>query len=416
MNGCILAIGSIVDPRIFNTCFLCFVKKKLLEFPAATKRRSAGIGFRALKAQRKHAKHAKIKPRSLNASPRISTFIKINQSPHDTEVSSFTRESTMEDALEGYDDTNRAFLQALLARGSLDLDEGKELLAHIFTVKDERVTSKDDVTLDDLKSYIASAAQALSPFDYEIRSMRHQLSNKQTWALVNSASDPLTQLATTFTTEEMFYIKRLLDAMFETFNTKGKELMAITSTQAIHSSIIGGSGRQSIGDEDMQVVDNGVKRSDGERILSELIAQGWFERSERGYYSLTPRAILELRSWLIDTYNDSDDPDEWQPIKNCEACKGIVTVGLRCSKRDCIVRLHKICQSAYFNSRPNKNCPRCETEWDGKNYVGEKVVTSTEDNLREKRRSSASSRGRGAPVEEEEAEEEEQDEDENEQE
>ncbi|APA08810.1 hypothetical protein SS1G_02603 [Sclerotinia sclerotiorum 1980 UF-70] len=322
----------------------------------------------------------------------------------------------MEDALEGYDDTNRAFLQALLARGSLDLDEGKELLAHIFTVKDERVTSKDDVTLDDLKSYIASAAQALSPFDYEIRSMRHQLSNKQTWALVNSASDPLTQLATTFTTEEMFYIKRLLDAMFETFNTKGKELMAITSTQAIHSSIIGGSGRQSIGDEDMQVVDNGVKRSDGERILSELIAQGWFERSERGYYSLTPRAILELRSWLIDTYNDSDDPDEWQPIKNCEACKGIVTVGLRCSKRDCIVRLHKICQSAYFNSRPNKNCPRCETEWDGKNYVGEKVVTSTEDNLREKRRSSASSRGRGAPVEEEEAEEEEQDEDENEQE
>lgn len=231
--------------------------------------------------------------------------------------------------------------------------------------------------------------------------MRHQLSNKQTWALVNSASDPITQIATTFTTEEMFYIKRLLDAMFETYNTKGKEVMAITSTQAMHSSLIGGSGRQSIGDDDMQTIDNGVRRSEAEKVLSGLMAQGWFERSKRGYYSLTPRAILELRSWLVDTYNDSDDPDEWQRIKSCRACKGIVTVGERCSNRDCDVRLHKICETAYWNSRPNKNCPNCETEWDGRHYVGEKAATSTDDNLREKRRSGATSQRRRAPTQEE---------------
>ncbi|RAL62188.1 hypothetical protein DID88_002672 [Monilinia fructigena] len=312
----------------------------------------------------------------------------------------------MDDALENYDDTNRAFLQALLARGSLNLDEGKELLARIFTVKDEgRVFSPDAVTLDDLSSYLNSAAQALSPFDYEIRSMRHQLSNKKVWALVNSASDPLTQLATTFTTEEMFYIKRVLDAMFESHNTKGREIMAITSTQALHSSLTGGSGRQSIGDADMQTVDHGVKNSEAERVLAGLVAQGWFERSRRGYYSLTPRAILELRSWLVDTYNDSDDPDEWHRIKSCEACKGIVTVGERCSRRECNVRLHKICETAYWNSRPNRKCPKCGTEWDGEHYVGEKVVTSTEDNLREKRRSGVSSQGRRAPVEEDEDEE-----------
>lgn len=141
--------------------------------------------------------------------------------------------------------------------------------------------------------------------------MRHQLSNKQVWALVNSTNDPLTQFATTFTTEEMFYIKRLLDVMFETFNTKGKEVMAITSKQAIYSSIIGRSGRQSVGDADMQIVDHSVKRTDAEKVLAGLIAQGWFKRSKRGYYSLTPRAILELRSWLVDTYNDSEDPEEW---------------------------------------------------------------------------------------------------------
>ncbi|KAK6603601.1 RING-like domain-containing protein [Botrytis cinerea] len=307
----------------------------------------------------------------------------------------------MENAPEQYDDTNRAFLQALLARGTLNLEEGKDLLAHIFTVQDDgRVTSADDVTKDDLNSYISKAAEALSPFDYEIRSMRHQRTNEQIWALVNSTSDPLTQIATTFTTEEMFYIKRLLDSMFESYNTKGKEVMAITSTQAIHSSVIGGSGRQSIGEADMQTIDNGVRKSEAEKVLEGLVAQGWFERSDRGYYSLSPRAILELRSWLVDTYNDSDDPDEWQRIKNCEACKGIITVGMRCSRRDCNVRLHKICQPAYFRSRPNQNCPKCETEWDGEHYVGERAATSTEDNLREKRRSGASSQRRRAPVDE----------------
>jgi hypothetical protein len=238
-------------------------------------------------------------------------------------------------------------------------------------------------------SYISAAADALSPFDYEIRSTKHQLSNEQIWALVNSTSDPLTQLATAFSTEEMFYIKRILDAMFETFNTKGREVMAITSQQAIHSSLIKGAGRQSMGGDDLQTVDNGVTREGAERVLANLVAQGWFERSRKGYYSLTPRALLELRGWLLETYNDPDEPEEWQPIKNCEACKGIITVGERCPRRDCSVRLHGTCQTAYWNSRRNKKCPKCETEWDGRHFVGERVITQTEDNLREKRKSGA---------------------------
>ncbi|PQE06198.1 RING-like domain-containing protein [Rutstroemia sp. NJR-2017a BBW] len=250
-----------------------------------------------------------------------------------------------------------------------------------------RVTSAEEVSHEDIMSYISAAADALSPFDYEIRSTKHQLSNEQIWALVNSTSDPLTQLATAFSTEEMFYIKRILDAMFETFNTKGREVMAITSQQAIHSSLIKGAGRQSMGGDDLQTVDNGVTREAAERVLANLVAQGWFERSRKGYYSLTPRALLELRGWLLEMYNDPDEPEEWQPIKNCEACKGIITVGERCPRRDCSVRLHGTCQTAYWNSRRNKKCPKCETEWDGRHFVGERVITQTEDNLREKRKS-----------------------------
>jgi non-structural maintenance of chromosomes element 1 len=35
-----------------------------------------------------------------------------------------------------YDDSNRAFLQAILARGTLNLKEGKRILAAIFTAKE----------------------------------------------------------------------------------------------------------------------------------------------------------------------------------------------------------------------------------------------------------------------------------------
>jgi len=34
-----------------------------------------------------------------------------------------------------YDDSNRAFLQAFMSRGQLSLEEGKKMLAAIFTVQ-----------------------------------------------------------------------------------------------------------------------------------------------------------------------------------------------------------------------------------------------------------------------------------------
>ncbi len=59
-------------------------------------------------------------------------------------------------------------------------------------------------------------------------------------------------------------------------------------------------------------------------------------------------------------YNDSGDPNEWQRIKFCEACKEIVTIGQRCAEPECNVRHHNICLAAYWNSRPRKKCPKCE--------------------------------------------------------
>lgn len=229
--------------------------------------------------------------------------------------------------------------------------------------------------------------------------------------MVNSQSDAVTQLATTRTSEEILYIRRLLDGIFDTLNRPGKEIMAITGMQAGQSVFRKGSGRVSVG-EDSQMTDKGVTQEQVEKLLARMEKEGWLERSKAGFYSLAPRALLELRNWLVETYNDpdADDPDEWQRIKMCEACKEIVTVGQRCAEMECNVRLHNICEAAYFRSRLAKKCPKCDTAWNGKRFVGEKAVTTTEDYLKGKRRSGgvASKRAREEVVEEDEEEEEEQ--------
>ncbi|KAH7317716.1 DNA repair protein-like protein Nse1 [Rhexocercosporidium sp. MPI-PUGE-AT-0058] len=307
----------------------------------------------------------------------------------------------------GYNNGNRAFLQSFMARGTLTLREAKPLLAAIFSLDSDSLVEPDDVTEEDLNSYISAAADAISPFDYEIRTTQHQVTKERIWAFVNSVSDPLTQMATIRTTEETFYIKRFLDAMFVTYNTRRREVMAISSFQALEAKIRK-AGRESVGEEgtQSQAPDKGVTHEQAQALLKSLAEEGWIARSMEGYYTLTPRGLMELKSWLVETYNDNalDENDEWQPIKRCEACKEIVTIGQRCTELDCNVRIHDICEASFWASKAGvKDCPKCKTPWDGKHYVGQKAVTTTEEYLKGKRRSGVS-RKRAAELEDSEEE------------
>ncbi|KFX89489.1 hypothetical protein V490_06990 [Pseudogymnoascus sp. VKM F-3557] len=278
-----------------------------------------------------------------------------------------------------YDDSNRAFLQAFMARGTLTFKEARPLLAAIFSVKDGQTVRLDEVTMADFDSYIHAASDALSPFDYEVRSTLHQVSKERIWALVNSTSDALTQIATVRTADEIAFIKRVLDAMFETYNTERQEVMAITSMQAMKVAKADERRRQSNGDgEESQSADKGLTHGQAEKLMLSLVDEGWFERSKEGWYTLSPRALMELKSWLPATYNDPDaEAGEWQHIKNCEACKGIVTMGQRCSNVSCNVRLHEGCLGPFWRTRREEKCPKCKTPWKGL-WVGEKAVTTTE--------------------------------------
>lgn len=190
-------------------------------------------------------------------------------------------------------------------------------------------------------------------------------------------------MATTNTPEETAYIRRLLDAMFEKYNTPRQEIMGVTSMQALKAARAPSRERQSlnattVAGETYVAIDKGLTNSQAEKLLASLKKSQWLERSREGWYTLAPRALVELRNWLVTTYNDPDaEEGDWQRIKFCVACKEIVTTGQRCSNLDCNVRLHDVCEKSYWKTRRQKKCVKCETEWDCKYWVGERAITTT---------------------------------------
>ncbi|KAI2781851.1 Nse1 non-SMC component of SMC5-6 complex-domain-containing protein [Daldinia loculata] len=311
-----------------------------------------------------------------------------------------------EDISHHYDNSHRAFLQAFMARGTMTFNQAQPILAAIFTAHDENehkkgnsdeepeVTRPEQVTREDFESYVSAVSAAISPFDMEIRSITHQVSKERVYSLINMTSDPMTQLATLRSAEEMAFVRRVIDAMFDRYNSPRMEVLCLDGMQANKLRTAprneDGENGNDAGENGSQAVGSlkGLKSSEVEQVLRGLVDEGWFERSRAGFYSLSARALTELRQWLVDAYNDPEAGDgEWQRVKFCEACREIVTVGQRCAERDCCIRLHDICQEAFWRTRKERVCPRCSTGWTGKNFVGERAVTETEAYQRGRRRS-----------------------------
>ncbi|KAI0599419.1 putative DNA repair protein Nse1 [Biscogniauxia sp. FL1348] len=324
-----------------------------------------------------------------------------------------------------YNDGNRAFLQALLARGTMTFKEAQPVLAAIFSAQEGGGrrgrgprTEAREVTQADFESYVSAASAALSAFDLEVRSGRHQGTGRRVYAVVNTTSDALTQMATLHNAEEIAFVKRVIDAMFDKYNTPRMEVMCLDEMQANKLRRAPTTPHplrpedDDDGDETMAQAEDrdtqtqaqalrGLKSSEAEAVMRSMVEEGWFERSrEGGLYGLSARALLELRSWLVESYNDPDaEPGEWQRVKFCEACREIVTVGQRCADRDCVARLHDICEDAFWRTRGGRGgggddsngrqraCPRCGRAWDGRHFVGERAVTETEAYRRGRRRS-----------------------------
>ena len=188
----------------------------------------------------------------------------------------------------------------------------------------------EDVTEFDFNAFVSAVNIAISSYDLEIRSSHHQITRQRIYALVNSTSDHVTQLATIHSPDEISYLKRLLDAMFETYNTRKHEVMAVTSMQAVGLAKVPGDRRTTQNEAETQgSAGQSLTMMQAEKMLKALMEEGWFEKSRKGFYTLTPRALMELRGWLVETYNDEDveeDEERVVKIKQCYACKELITM------------------------------------------------------------------------------------------
>lgn len=84
------------------------------------------------------------------------------------------------------------------------------------------------------------------------------------------------------------------------------------------------------GSETQGSAGQGLTMGQAEKMMKTLVEEGWFEKSIKGFYSLSPRALMELRGWLWETYNDVEDDEEEdgrvsKKIKQCFACKELIT-------------------------------------------------------------------------------------------
>ncbi|KAM0720455.1 hypothetical protein Q7P37_004591 [Cladosporium fusiforme] len=290
---------------------------------------------------------------------------------------------------DAYDNTHRAFLQALLARPMLTFGEAKPLLALIQTQQLGREILEEDITRADFEHYLHAVNNAISPFDMEVRSTAQQSKHgAEVFALVNTASDALTQMATVHTADEIAFVKRVLDCMFERNNTREREIMAVSAQQALNLAKAppaeSGTGTQTQPGANPQ--NASLTMHQAEKVLQLLVAQSWLELNPlSGFYTLSPRALMELRGWLLDTYNDrdnedSDSSDQGHPhekIKVCAACREIVTMGQRCPDPTlrCSARLHAHCVGKMWRAQGGREvCPTCSKEWVNSLPVGEKAA------------------------------------------
>lgn len=143
----------------------------------------------------------------------------------------------------------------------------------------------EDVTEADFNAYVSAINAAISPYDLEIRSAFHQITRQRVFALVNSTSDPITQLATVHIPDEINYLKRLLDAIFETYNTPRHEVMAITSMQATKLAKAPGDRRTTQNGDAQQETQGSAGQSltlmQAEKMLKTLVEGGGLRRARR---------------------------------------------------------------------------------------------------------------------------------------
>ncbi|KAF9438612.1 hypothetical protein BGZ76_006511 [Entomortierella beljakovae] len=237
---------------------------------------------------------------------------------------------------------------------------------------------------DNFSDFVAQLNEGLNSVELEFRKAQDEITGVSVMALTNTNGQKIAQVATGYTPTELEYFKHLLDSIV----MADDEMFCISSTAALHEA---GHLKNK---ENKPLV---MSKREAEALLDRFVSDKWLIRSRGGAYSLSMRTLLELQTYLKETFNDQ--------IQECTLCMEIITKGQRCSVAACSSRLHQHCAAAYFGNMNNPKCAMCHTQWTGKVLIGLSDSSNAPSKVRKRNRQRGDGEGAGGAAEAEDIEE-----------
>ncbi|BFZ53921.1 hypothetical protein PYCC9005_000952 [Savitreella phatthalungensis] len=303
----------------------------------------------------------------------------------------------------------QCLLQTFLSQSALTTSRVVEVLSRLRSLDRLSLSipadADDDLDTPITPSYVATQIgkinSAITSLDYEIRRSRletpdpnHQdaLPTSETlWVFCNAVADGMTALATTHTADEVGWIRLLLRRMLVDNNTVRREALGCTTKEAI---LLAGHPDTA----------THITKAGAEKLLGRLVDEGWLDRSDRGWVSLSARAVAELGGYVdgrfgsrvrvrrrrrdgrllsLATVGMEGDAEEvvmydLPPIKSCSLCRLACANGYRCADAYCLGRAHGSCLREYLTPQNSaststsvKKCPLCgERDWSNISALG----------------------------------------------
>lgn len=260
-----------------------------------------------------------------------------------------------------YTDAERALLQYVMSVGIASLDSLTTVYDKLKKCEDPLGDGTPAVDVEGfeqrkVEDAIDKINDKLHLLGFEISKTKSQDTQDLYYTYINTITDTPSKISTQHSPKEIEVIKRIIEKILVECED---ESYIITSSDALKICNRSAS----------------FSASEGEHFLKSLVDEGWLNRSMKGRYSLSIRALTELKRTFIEKYGIKNNDNSEGQISLCKGCDEIVTNGVRCYRDACYIKFHTQCQLHYFRAKGTK-CPNdeCTVDWneDKPRPVGEK--------------------------------------------
>jgi len=215
-------------------------------------------------------------------------------------------------------------IQSLMWRQCLTEDKFKQMVG-----KCQRdLPEGSEVSAEMMGQMVAKVNRQLRPYNIEISRGPNESDGTIHYALINTADNDITRMASIWTQKELIYYKKVVTAIVESDTT------SITWTKLLNI------GRN---DEMKLTV------SAAENLMNKWMDQKWFEELSDGNIAIGVRSLLEMNVYIRDHFD----------VKDCLRCKILCVRGLDCMS--CSSKLHYHCSDSQY-IQDNK-CPNCHKQF-----------------------------------------------------